>query len=321
MESALRERDAARAALVLRVSRLYFDVVKQQRLNVAIGQAAQRAAAMRESSEARTRVGLATELDVLRARTLEARAAASQAEGRRALANAIDQLALAIGRPLGSPLRVEEEIAPLAAADSLDDLPESLDDLIAIALAERIDVQNARAAFADARRAATVARWNVLPPLALDVSYTQRGLAGSSSGFNDLFNGWHVGVSTSYSLDRASENAVIETAAVSVDAASRAIAQLEQRVAADVRALYSAWHTSAASIVIQRDAAQLAAQERDLAQLRFERGLASSLDVVAAETSVYQAETTLIAAELDRKIIALDLRRAVGRLNVEMFEK
>ena len=321
MDAALRERDDARAALVVRVSRLYFEVIKQERLNTAAAQAAARAATLREASEARTRVGLATELDVLRARILESRAAAAQADGRRALAAATDQLSLVLGRPLSALLRVDENSATAALAVALNDLPASLDDLVAIALADRADLAEARARAADATRQSSVARWNALPPLALDVSYTQRGLAGSTAGFNNLLDGWHIGVSTSYSLDRASENAAIENAAVAVDSASVAVLALEQQATAQVRALYAARQTAEATVAIHREAVDLAIQERDLAALRYERGLAGSLDVVGAETSLYQAQTALIAAELDQLIFALDLRRAVGCLDVTRLYK
>ena len=58
----------------------------------------------------------------------------------------------------------------------------------------------------------------------------------------------------------------------------------------------------------------LAERERALAELRLDRGLGDTLDVVAAENSLLDAQTALIGAELDRTVLALDLRRAVGTL-------
>jgi outer membrane protein TolC len=63
----------------------------------------------------------------------------------------------------------------------------------------------------------------------------------------------------------------------------------------------------------------VAQRELRLAELRLERGLDSTLDVVAAQNSVLQAQNALIAAELDRMVFALDLRRAVGALDTKEF--
>ena len=99
---------------------------------------------------------------------------------------------------------------------------------IRTALASRVDVQEARDRIDDARRAQTVARWNLLPPVMLDVSYTRRGLGASATPlFGELFNGWRAGVSTSYALDRSDESAAAAVAVVSLQAAEQAAVDAE----------------------------------------------------------------------------------------------
>src|SRR5262249_54818053 len=83
---------AARAVLVVRVTQQYFAVVKQQRLLAAARDALDRATKLKIASRARTRVGLATELDVLRAEIQESQMSAALASAEGALAAARDQL-------------------------------------------------------------------------------------------------------------------------------------------------------------------------------------------------------------------------------------
>jgi outer membrane protein len=318
--SANRDVTVARTALVVEVTSRYFAVIKQQRLAAAAIQASDRAIALKTASAARTQAGLATELDVLRADVQASQMAAAVAAANTALDSARDQLTTLIGRPLdGSPL-VLAEPDPAGASADLEHLPASLDELVRLAVTSRLEIAEARDRVGDASRAANVARWNTLPPVSLDVSYTQRGL-GSLSGdaLNALVGGVRVGLTTSYSLDRSAEAAAAAASRVSVNAAERAAHDAEQRVTAEVRQAYRSWQTAIATIAIQQEAIAVAQRELRLAELRLERGLASTLDVVGAQNSVLQAQNGLIAAELDRMVFALDLRRAVGALDTKEF--
>jgi outer membrane protein TolC len=275
---------------------------------------------LKTASEARTKAGLATELDVLRADVQASQMAAAVAAARTALASAQDQLTTTIGRGLGGDPPVLEEPDPNGPASRLDDLPASVDDLVRLAISARVEVAEAHDRVGDASRGSNVAKWNLLPPVSLDVSYTQRGL-GSPGGdaLNALVGGWRVGLSTSYSLDRSAEAAAAATARVSVSAAERAAHDMEQRVAAEVRQVHRQWQTAIDTVAIQQHATELAERELRLAELRLQRGLASTLDVVDAQNSLLQAQNALIAAELDQMVFALDLRRAVGALDTKEF--
>jgi outer membrane protein TolC len=311
-----RELAAARATLVVQVTRQYYAVVKGQRLVAAAREASDRAVALETASEARTRVGLATELDVLRAQVQRSQVAAALASATGTLAAARDDLSLTLGRPLGTPFDLDETATPRSAEGAA--LPDDVDELVRMALTTRFDVAEARDRIVDAGRAADVARLNLRPPVSFDVSYTQRGLAlanvTSLSGVTGLTGGWHVGLNTTYSLDNASQSAAAASAQVAAGAATHAARDAEARAAADVRQAYRVWQTAIATVAIERQTVSLAERELALAQLRLDRGLGDTLDVVGAQNSLLQSQNALIAAELDQTVLALDLRRAVGLL-------
>lgn len=315
-----RELRGARAALIVDVTRQYFAVVKAERVAAVAHAAASRATSLTAASKARTGVGLATQLDVLRSELQESHLAAAVAEAEGALAEAQDNLALNLGRPLGGPIAIETEIDLAALEADLAPVPATLEDLVGTALASRTEVIEARDKVTDAGRAADVARSNLLPPLTLDLGYTQRSLGVPGAGsIEPLTSGWHVGLGSTYSIDRAAGAAAVGTARVASGAAERAAMASARQIEADVRRTYRLWQAAIATVGIERGAVDLAERERTLAEMRLERGLGDTLDVVAAENNLLQAQTGLIGAELDRAVLAIDLRRAVGALDEERW--
>jgi outer membrane protein TolC len=189
------------------------------------------------------------------------------------------------------------------------------------ALAARSEVHEARDRIGDARRAETVARWQLLPPASLDVSYTRRGLGASSPIFGNLFNGWRVGVSTSYALDHSDESAAAATAAVSVRAAEQAAVDAERRIAEEVRRAHRVWTRTASTVGIQSKAVELAERQLRLAQIRYERGVAGNFDVVEAEANLFEAQSAMIAAQIERALGWLTLTRLTGTLDSERLAR
>jgi outer membrane protein TolC len=191
-----------------------------------------------------------------------------------------------------------------------------------MALSARLEVREARERIGDARRSQTVARWNLLPPVALDVSYTRRGLGSASPDlFGQMFNGWRVGISSGYALDRSNETAVAAAAAVNVRAAEQAALDTERRVAEEVRRAYRAWTRTAGTVELQAKAEALAERQLRLAQIRYERGVAGNFDVVDAEANVFAAQSDVIAARIERAMAILALKRLTGTLDTERLAR
>jgi outer membrane protein TolC len=316
--SSERRLEAARQDLVLTVAGAYFGAIRQQRLVASGARALDRAVALRRASEARTKVGLATRLDVLRADLLVAESDAHLDRQRELLADTLDRLKLLLGRPLDAAIALADDDIPGAGARGTSD-PSALDALVAAALGRRLDLREAHARVGDAERAASVARWNLLPQVDLTATYTRRGLGGSTNLLQDAIGGWRVGVATSYPLERAAESAAAQTATIGTRAARLALADLEQQAAADVRRAWRARERAAAAIEIQRKAVALARQQLRLADLRYQRGVAGNFDVIDAESNLFRAESALITAQADRALAGLALERATGALDPSRY--
>ena len=323
------ERNIAEAKhqLIVTAADRFFAVLRQQRLVRASERALERAATLRQASEARARVGLATEFDVLRADLLASQASVTMAAQREALENALEELNLLLGRPPAQPLDVADEdlsdegLAAQGLRPLEGDATNGVERFVRDAIGARSDVREAYDKVADARRALSMSHWNLLPQVNVNASFTERGLGPSATpAFAQFMNGWRVGLTTNYALDRSEQVAAAGTASVSLRAAERAALESERRVEADVRRAYRAWTHSRETIEAQRKAVELAGKQLRLAQLRLDLGLASSLDLVEAENNLYQAQSARIGAEVDRALAGLVLEHAAGTLDPERFQ-
>ena len=316
VQSAETARIDARQRLIVQVAETYFEVVKAKRLAAVAEQGLERAQLLKVMSEARSRVGLATELDVLRADLLASQAEAVLVAQRDALENARDGLTRLIGRDGGDHIEVVDG-DPLA----LNVAPvQSLDMTIDAAVARRPDVREARERIGDARRQEKVVRWNVLPPVNLELGYTQRGLGPGENIYGQWMNGWRFGLSSNYAIDRSDEAASAAAAAVSVRAAERDARDTERKAADEIRRAYRAQDRAAATLAIQLKAVDMALRQLRLAKLRYESGIAGNLDVIDAENNLMAAGTARITAEIDQALAALAVSRATGILDPENFQ-
>jgi outer membrane protein TolC len=320
---AARARQDASQQLILTVAQAYFSVARLQRLVHAGEMALERAVKLRRASEARMKVGLATQLDVLRADLLVVESEASLGDQREMLAVSLDQLNILMGRPLNSPVDVaiddgleltEEAGFPTATGQKYHTL------LLERALTNRHDIQEARDRITDAERMLRIARWNLLPQVDLNLAYAQRGLPlHSASLATSTTQGWRIGVSTSYSLDRSDQTAGASLATVTVEGARRRLLELEQRVESEVRSAVRAQERASATAAIQKKAVEVAERQLRLAELRYQRGLAGNFDVVDAESSLFRAHSALLSAQADRALTQLVLERTLGTLSAERF--
>ena len=307
----------ARQQLVVSVADAYFNVLRARRLLEAADRSLARARRLRTTSEARSKVGLATELDVLRADLLASQSEVALVAQGEALESALDALKTLIGRPIEDDVELaDDELADVGTPSS-----EPVERFIDTALVKRLDVQEAHDRIGDARRTESVARWNLLPPVNVDLSYTKRGIgSGASVAFGQLLNGWHVGVSTSYSLDRSDEAAAAAVAAVSSRAAQRDSADTERRAADEVRRAFRSWARTLTTFDLQSKAVALAERQLRLAEIRYDRGVAGNFDVIDAENNLFQAQSGLVGAQVERALAGLTLRRVTGSLDADTFQ-
>jgi outer membrane protein TolC len=302
----------AQQRLAVDVASAFYGVIAQRQLLEVARQSLDRTEALLRSSEARLQVGLASKLDVFRAELQAAQARDAMVRSEAGLASALERFRALLALPPSDPVEPEAAALP-APADDLG----PVEVLVQQALDSRLELREVRDQVGDARRAASLATQNLLPQLDLSVGLTQLGFGGSFS------DSWRAGdsrvevfLSASYPLQQSSLRANRAVAQIEVGARERAVRQGELEVEQQVRQARRNLEQVRKSVDLQRRAVGVAAQQRRLAVLRYERGLGSNFDVVDAESSLVTARSALVQLLTAYAVARLDLKRATGTLDV-----
>jgi outer membrane protein len=305
--------ELARQRLVVDVTTSFYQVVKQRELLNVARQGLQRSADLRQASEARMKVGLASKLDVFRAELQSSQTEEALVQAQSGLETALEQFRILLGLDPADPVEPEAVTLPDTVAMRL----EPISVLVATAVESRLEVREARDQVKDAERAAAIARQNLLPQLDLNVGVTQAGIGptyGDSLRAADSRVSFFV--SSSYPVERSADKAARAVAELDLASRRRAAAQLELEVAGEVRAAARSLERLEKSIELQRKGVDFAGQQHRLATLRYQRGLASNFDVVDAESNLLSSRTALVSLLTDYQVARVQLLKAIGKLDV-----
>jgi outer membrane protein TolC len=313
-ESQERAFQLTRQRVAIQVTTAFYQVILQRQLLAVARQSLKRSESLLKASEARLEVGLVSKLDVFRAELQASQAQESMLRAETSLENALETFRSVLGLTATDPVEPEAvELPDIPAPEPL----EPVDVLVARARETRIDLTESRDQVGDAQRAASLARQNLLPQLDINFAVNQLGL-GTTFG-----SAWRAGdrrfsvyLSSSYPLARSLATNRAE-AELNLTGRQRGFRQQQLQIELEVRTAYRDLQRLAKSIELQKKAVDIADQQRQLATLRYQRGLASNFDVVDAEGSLVVARSALVGLLTSHRVARYELLRAVGTLDVE----
>jgi outer membrane protein TolC len=308
IETRRRSYELAKERLVLDVASAYYEIMRQRAIVALNERSEERVERLLETSRAKQDVGLASQLDILRAEIQLAEAQDTLASAKRDLEEAGDDLKRLLG------------LNPEAKVDVVGRIgwrvtPVGEEEAVATALRERLDLREQRSEIADGERELRVARNEVLPDLDLAVGYSWSGTgssAGTSTGLDD--HTWSLSLTTSTDIRKTAERARLEQRRIDIRTARRSYADLEDRTIQEVRREVRNLGKSLARITIQEKNLAHARRQLQLARLQFVKGLADNFDVIDAEQNVIRVESRYIAVVIDYILSQYRLRRAMGTL-------
>jgi multidrug efflux system outer membrane protein len=249
--------------------------------------------------------GLTSELDVRQFEAQVAVPAATLAQTERLRAEQEHHLSLLLGEaptdlPRGGTLT--QAVSALSVPDSL---PASL-------LARRPDVQQAERAFAAATARIGVSEAARLPTISITGYYgSQAPRAGDLFSSNSEIYQALAGVS----LPLFTGGRLVNQTRVARARADQARSQYEQSVLVALREASDALvgvRTSRDQMAAQQTQAQALRRALQLAELRYRTGIASYVEVLEAQRSLFDAELGLSQAQLRQLAAAVQLYRALG---------
>jgi outer membrane protein TolC len=295
--------------IVLEVVGAYFRVVSEEGRRVVADRAVERARRLADQSAARMRAGRVSQVDVLRAEQLVAQTETAALDVQAAVQEARDRLRLLIAWDLDRDFAVSAEVPSPAP-------PPALSDALALALERRPEVASAREALAEAERQAKATRVRALPQLDLQLALTRQSTGADAwSSFGSGPFRVSTFLATSVPLNRRDADVARARAELSIRARTRERDEVTRQVQMEVRQAIREQDRAAQAVRLAGRSVDIATRETEIARFRFERGLASNLDVVSAEVALLSTQQQEIDARVASAIARMRLAAAMGTLD------
>ncbi|MBI5865799.1 MAG: TolC family protein [Planctomycetes bacterium] len=308
---AVRQFELFRQDFAIRVAQSYYDLVSQGKRLSNDEQNYKDALADRNKSEALRKLERNKPDDVFQARRREIEAETALVAARTDYRLRQDDFKILLG------LATAEAIELSAEEPAFESAPLDSDSAVAVALHNRLDLHTQRDQLEDARRALRIAKNDLLPDLNLSASYgmSSAGLATTDATPNNRSGS--VGMTLRLPLDKKAERNAYRSSQISLDQATRDLAQTENEIERDVRNAIRELAQFEKQITLQQD--KLTSERRAVAIMayRVESGEAQQRDLTDARQSLNNALNDLIELNVRHFVARLRLRRNLGVLFID----
>ncbi len=261
-----------------------------------------------EAAGVKQKMGLASAIDVYRAKIKLKQAESLLITSREALQDALDSLRIILALPLEQNVDVS---APLTY--SLVEVKSS--EAVDVSIRERVEIHQIRDLIANMELQTKAARHALLPDVDLSLSYSSVGTGSNiSRSLKSNKGGLALGLSTSGSVSRTREKAAYEQSRIAVKSAGRLLSLKQDEVKREVKFYIRSLNRTGKNIDIQREQITQAKGKLELAKVKFSRGMAGNFDMIEAETELRTAEINLISAVIQYIEGRYCLKAAMGTL-------
>lgn len=223
----------------------------------------------------------------------------------------VDRFKIRLGMPTEQPLAIDTSTVGLPSPEV------TTDQAVAIGLMFRLDLQNERDQFQDARRRVDVARNRLLPDLNLNggVSIpTDPNLQRGGLAFDGEETEFSAGLLLSLPLDRQIEQAQLRETQIALEQAGRRYSRARDEVAVEVRDAVRQIDRAIFSIEVQQENVRIAKLRE--ASINAAPDRASARDRSDAIQARLDAEDGLAQAKRDLQVAILGYLVSTGQLRV-----
>jgi outer membrane protein TolC len=309
-ETARLQLQEQQAEIELSVRTAYFRAVFSQELERISEAAVEQANRFLEQERLRERSGVASELEVLRAEVALANLRPQLIAARNAAEIATLDLKRLINVPASQPLRLTTGLDVPANLNEIAAVNDSLRDL-----SNRASVQAAERMVRMRELGVRIARGAFFPDISLNMSYGKIGFPTDPFQFNgvDWRTDWNATLGVRIPIfDGLRRNAQLDQAQVNLSNARLQLAQLREGVQLQYQQAVGERRRAQEAIAARQTTVTQAQRVYDLTVLRYERGLATQLEVSDARLALLQARTNLAQALSDFYVAEATVTRALG---------
>ncbi len=307
-EDLRRDRDE----LVLNVTTAYWNLYRARRTQEAVRQAVEQLNEHLRDVRNFAAQGLATDADVLKVQAQRAETVVRSIETDNAVRVAGMMLNSLMGRPVTAPLIPSDS---LAAPDSgSTEVMPSLESLTARAHETRPEMRSVDLRRRMGEAGVTAARAGWFPQISFAADYEYARPNARIIPPKDRWDGtWDVGLLMQWNVwDWMATSHQTAQAEAALRQAEAGVAQTSDAVAIDVAQQYYAVIAARSKVVASTDGLRQASEVRRMTHDRYRQGLATSTDLLDAETMLLQASVTYTNSLVDLALAQVRLRRAAG---------
>jgi outer membrane protein TolC len=300
---------AARADLKLEVTRAFWALVTAREAENVLNQSVESLDAHVRDMQSRFEQGLVPPNEVLSAEAQRSRQRVLALEARNTKAVTEADLRRLIGEE-----RASDIVPEISQIDTRTAVPD-VETLIAEAQRLRPERQALQQRIAASRERAAAVGASARPQVGLAAGYDYAKPNPRIFPRADLWeDSWDVSVNVSWSLWDGGRRRAEQAEAIAGTRAIEARAgEFDRQLALEVRQRWYDLDSSRAAIDAASDGVKAAAEARRVLRERFAAGVATSTDVLDAETAVLQAELLRTRAISDARLAHARLERAIGR--------
>lgn len=302
----------AQQQLVISVATAYYGILRDQMLIDVNQRALERAQLLLQATEAKLKVGMASQMDVFRAELQALTAETGVVDAKESLEQTKRQCNLLLGADLGTEFTLS---TPL----QYEPVELDSDQLVQQALDTRLELYDTYENITEAERRLRIARQNLYPPLDFSVQYT---FSGSGNALDESFDlkrqGWGIGVNSSFNVSFAQEQSAYQQAQMAYNAALRALQTTEQDVMLNVLQTITSVRQAQTRVTLQEQSVAQAEKQLELAELRYKKGLSDNLAVIEAEESVIKAKSSYYSAVMQHVLSKMKLQQATGTMKLPL---
>src|SRR5690606_3341412 len=302
-----------RAETELQVRTAYYRALLAREVQGISAAAVEQAERFLNEERLREQAGTVSELEVLRAEVSLANLQPQLIES----ANDADLAELDLKRlldiPMGQPIRLTSELETVPAADlaEIDVSPE-------FELSRRAAIESAERQVAIRRQQVTLEKMSFLPTARLRMNYGRVLFPSEIFALNeDWRTDWNASLAIELPIFSGfRRQAQIQSARANLETAELELGQLRESVQLQFRQARNEKVRARASIEARQQTVVQAQRVYDLTELRYEKGLATQLEVSDARLALLQARTNRAQALADFHVADAGILRATGATSV-----
>lgn len=299
--------------LVLQVRQAYVRASLASQLESIAQAALDQALAFQHQQQLRLDAGTASELDVLRAEVSAENLRPQLVAARNSAEIAVLDLKRLIDIPLTQPLKLTTVLAAPTAAQ-IDTVSELKPELVA---EQRSAVAAAERQVAMREQQIQIARGSFLPQVDLRLNFGAQNLPMTVFGVGD--SPWRRDVSAAVAVSLPlftgfRRVADVQQARINLEQAQLQLSQLREAIQLQYQQARGERERALSTISARQRTVEQAQRVHDLTVLRYDRGLATQLEVSDARLALLQARTNVAQAIADFYIADAGVQRALGKV-------